>query len=211
MKRLATLALLLLPSTGWSHPHVFVDASAGMIFDAEGRVTGLSILWRYDAMTTLNLYVQLGLDADGDGALDAGDLARIAQGETDWPPDYEGDTYLFQKGARVALGRPENASAQMVGDQVEVRFDLPLAAPLPVQDGVVLKLYDPTYFYAYSVEAALTPESLPEGCAAQVIPFRPSAADAALQEDLAALSAEEIPDDPQIGARFADELRLTCD
>jgi ABC-type uncharacterized transport system substrate-binding protein len=211
MTRIAALALLLLPSAGLSHPHVFVDASAGMSFDAQGRLAGLRILWRYDAMTTLNLYVQLGLDADGDGALDAADLARVAQGETDWPPDYEGDTYLYQDGAKVPLGRPQNAEARMVGDRVEVVFDLPLAEPIAVSEGVALKLYDPSYFYAYTVQETLDSAALPAGCAADVIPFKPSAADAALQADLAALSAEQIPDDPQIGARFADEVHVSCD
>lgn len=210
MMRLAPLALLLLPSTGLAHPHIFVDASAGLRFDDAGRLEALRIVWLYDGMTTLNLYVQLGLDEDGDGALNEIDLARVAHGETDWPPDYEGDTYLLQGNAKVPLGRPENGTARMIGDRVEVTFDLPLAEPLAVTDGAVLKLYDPTYFYAYSVETVLEPSALPAGCALSVVPFEPDAADAEAQRQLAALSAEEVPDDPQIGERFADEVRLTC-
>lgn len=211
MRSLVALLALGLPHMAAAHPHVFVDASAGFRFDAQGRMTGLHIVWLYDAFTTLNLYVQLSLDADGDGALDDEDLARIAHGETDWPPDYAGDTYLFQDGTPVALARPENGSARMVGDRVEVSFDLPLARPLAVnghQTG--LKLYDPEYFYAYTLKEALVPSPLAAGCRSGLIPFRPDAADAATQRQLAALSVEQIPDDPEIGARFADELRLTC-
>ncbi|WP_138464230.1 DUF1007 family protein [Poseidonocella sp. HB161398] len=210
MKPILVVLMLLLPRLAAAHPHVFVDASAGLRFDAEGRLAGLRITWLYDAFTTLNLYVQLGLDADNDGALDAGDLAKIAEGETDWPPDYPGDTYLFLDGAPVALARPENGTARMEDDRVEVSFDLDLAAPLEVAGHAAsLKLYDPEYFYAYTLGTVLD-SALPAGCRTEVIPFEPDAADKALRRELAALSAEEVPDDPQIGARFADELRLTC-
>ena len=73
-----------------------------------------------------------------------------------------------------------------------------------------LKLYDPGYYYAYGMQLAAAP-TLPAGCSAELIPFRADAATAELQAALSALSAEEVPDDPEIGARFADEIRLTCD
>lgn len=211
MKTTAALLFLALPSAAWAHPHVFVDASAGLVFDAEGRLSGLRIVWLYDAFSTLNLYVQLDLDTDGDGALDESDLAKIAEGETDWAPDYPGDTYLFQDAAPVALGHPEHGAARMIGDRVEVSFDLPLAEPLPVAGHVTsLKLYDPAYFYAYSLQQVLDPTNLPAGCRPRLIPFQPSAVDEATRQQLAALSIEQLPDNPEIGARFADELRLAC-
>jgi ABC-type uncharacterized transport system substrate-binding protein len=213
MKRLCvTLALMLPPQIAGAHPHIFIEASAGLHFDTEGRLTGLHLVWLYDAFTTLVLYDQLQLDADGDGALDAGDLAKVAAGETDWSPDYPGDTYLRQGGAPVALGKPDHARARMIGDKVEVSFDLPLAAPLIVDRQVTsLKLYDPSYYYAYTLPALAQSMPLPDGCQTQLIRFEPSDADNRIRQQLAALSAEEIPDDPEIGARFADELRLTCD
>ncbi|MEI4470608.1 DUF1007 family protein [Frigidibacter sp. MR17.24] len=203
-----TSALLLAPLPALAHPHVFADSHAGFAFDAEGRLAGLRISWLYDAFTTLVLYDQLSLDADGDGQLDAGDLARVAEGETDWPPEYEGDTYLWVDGAPRALGRPRNGTARMVGDRVEVSFDLPLADPARL-GAASLKLYDPSYYYAYSIKG-LSGE-LPAGCEARVIPFEPGNADRRIMATLAALSQEEIPDDPEIGARFADEIRLQCD
>lgn len=212
MSRLALLLFLTLPGMALAHPHVFVDASAGLRVDAAGRLSGLRIVWLYDAFTTLNLYVQLDLDADGDGQLDAGDLAAIAEGETDWDPGYAGDTYLFRDGSAVALGRPEHGSARMIGDRVEVSFDLPLPQPVALGGHVTsLKLYDPEYFYAYSLTRVLGPPDLPGGCQLALIPFQPSALDEETRNQLAALSVEQIPDDPGIGARFADELRLTCE
>ncbi|MEM8823617.1 MAG: DUF1007 family protein, partial [Pseudomonadota bacterium] len=36
-----------------AHPHVFVDAQSGFVFDDEGRLEALRITWTYDALTTL--------------------------------------------------------------------------------------------------------------------------------------------------------------
>jgi polyphosphate kinase len=211
LRAVLVLPFLLLPPAARAHPHVFVDASAGFLAGADGRLDALRIVWLYDAFTTLVLYDQLGLDPDGDGQLDAADLAAVAAGETDWPPEYAGDTYLWRGGAAVALGRPAEAVARMVGDRLEVAFDLPLAEPLQLARGVFsLKLYDPGYYYAYGMQIAAVP-ALPGGCRAELIPFRADAATAELQAALSALSAEEVPDDPEIGARFADEIRLTCE
>ena len=211
LRAVLVLPFLLLPPAARAHPHVFVDASAGFLAGADGRLDALRIVWLYDAFTTLVLYDQLGLDPDGDGQLDAADLAAVAAGETDWPPEYAGDTYLWRDGAPVALGRPAEAVARMVGDRLEVAFDLPLAEPLLLAPGALsLKLYDPGYYYAYGMQIAAAP-ALPGGCRAELIPFRADAATAELQAALSALSAEEVPDDPEIGARFADEIRLTCE
>ena len=122
MLRLLALSFLLAGAAGSAvaHPHVFVDATPRFVFDGPGRLAGLRITWRYDAFSTLVLYDQLELDRDGDGKLDAQDLERVAKGETDWPPEYEGDTYLWIGGAKVPLARPMNGVARMVGDRVEV-------------------------------------------------------------------------------------------
>ncbi|PTE20430.1 hypothetical protein C5F48_17495 [Cereibacter changlensis JA139] len=208
MLRTITLASALALSAGpvLAHPHVFVDASAAFVFDGDS-LTELRITWLYDAFTTLVLYDQLDLDHDRDGKLDAQDLERVAHGETDWPPEYEGDTYLWVGGVKQPLGRPANGVARMVGDRVEVSFDLPLAEARATEGlRASLKLYDPAYYYAYTVVGAAA-----DRCEAQVIPFQPDAAERALQEELNALSQEEMPEDPMIGARFADGIALTCD
>lgn len=207
-RALLAIALSLVTTPALPHPHVFVDAKAGFAVDDRG-LTGLRITWLYDAFTTLVLYEQLDLDRDGDGKLDAADLERVAFGETDWAPEYEGDTYLWVDGAKEALGRPRNGVARMVGDQVEVSFDLPLAAPEPLGGlSASLRLYDPAYYYAYDVTGT---DGSVEGCAVALVPFEPDAEDQALQDQLSALSQEEVPDDPTIGARFADEITLQCD
>lgn len=210
MRILAPL-LLLLPLQAQAHPHVFVDATGGFRFH-DGALTGLRIVWQYDAFTTLLLYDQLDLDKDGDGALDDADMAEIVRGETVWDPGYEGDTYLWIGGAKQALSQPMNGAARMVGDAVEVSFDMALEQPVPVAGlRASLKLYDPFYYYAYDIPGAPLMLDAPGNCRAETVPFVADAQSRELQEQLLQLSQEELPDDPNVGARFADEIVLQCD
>ncbi len=195
-------------SAAMSHPHVFIDARAGFQFDADGRLVSLEVTWTYDAFTSLLLFDILDLDKDGDGKLNDADRAMIVAGETDWPEGYVGDTYLELNGASVALTRPVDGAAWLADDKVTLTFDLPLANPLVTDGDLVLKFYDPTYYYAYEVVAL---DGAPQpGCTTEIIPFEPDEALADLQEQLAALSREETPTQEDVGRLFADQVWLRC-
>lgn len=208
----SVLVLALSGTAALAHPHVFVDAEGTYLFDDRGRLAGIRIYWLYDAFTTLLLHDTLGLDPDGDGALDEADMQRIVTGETDWPPDYEGDTYLWIGGQKQALSRPLRASAHMVEDRVGVSFALALEVPVEMSGRVAsLKLYDPFYYYAYSIPGAGRLSGPAEGCHVRVNRFVADEQSQAIREQLSALSKEDIPDDPNIGALFAEEIVLQCD
>lgn len=204
-----TLSALTLAGPALAHPHVFVDARAGFAFDAGGRLVSLRISWTYDAFTSLTLFDILDLDKDGDGELDDADRAAIVAGETEWQDDYKGDTYLESAGADVPLGRPINGEASMAEERITVTFDLPLAAPIDVAGEVVLKLYDPNYYYAYTLVGL--DDLSGTRCRADIVPFVPDAATAELQSQLAMLSREEMPEQENVGRLFADQVRLSCD
>ncbi|WP_369835072.1 DUF1007 family protein [Donghicola sp. XS_ASV15] len=194
-----------------AHPHVFVDVTGSFVMNENGQLEAIRIHWLYDAFTTLMAMQNLGLDADNDGKLDEADLRRFAEAETDWAPEYEGDTYLYIDGEKVKLSAPQEARAEGPGDQIGVGFTLALDEPVEMNSRkATLKLYDPIYFYSYAV----TPQSSVEGpigdCNFEIIPFDPDQELAKLQSQLQALSQEETPEDPNVGAQFAETLELTC-
>ena len=191
-----------------AHPHIFVDARSGFVFNEAGQLSALRIQWTYDAFTSLTLFDILDLDKDNDGLLDDADRAAIVAGETDWQDDYKGDTYLEAGGVDIPLARPLNGSAWLADDRISVAFDLPLQAPLELNGTVLLKLYDPSYYYAYTV-VGLEETDMGE-CMAELRNFEPDAATAELQAELALLSQEETPEQEDVGRLFADEVRLTC-
>ena len=54
--------------------------------------------------------------------------------------------------------QPTNASAEMQGDRIAVRFDLPLNELPDLSLGtMILRLYDPTYHYAYTATGLTNP------------------------------------------------------
>ena len=206
----ATLALCLVGSVAQAHPHVYVDARAGFVID-EGRLQALRIEWRYDLLTSLYLVEILDLDRDRDGELDDADRAAIVAGETEWEPGYDGDIHLTLDGAPVAMTRPEDASAAQIDDQIVVRFTLPLADPLTLPAGeIVLRLYDPIFYYAYTILDGSDAPALPGHCQTEITPFTPDEASDALRARLAALSREEVPEDETVGRLFADRVTLHC-
>jgi ABC-type uncharacterized transport system substrate-binding protein len=194
-----------------AHPHVFVDARTGFIFGADGQLEALRISWTYDEFTTLILFESLNLDQDGDGQFSDSDRAAIIAGETNWDRAYKGDVYLEFAGQDYPLGRPEAAAVTLNNNQVEVSFDLPLSHPLRIDNtSVFLRLYDPFFYYAYTIVPPTDPPNMPEGCQAEIVPFEPNAAESALKDKLAALGLDEIPAVENVGRLFSDEVRLTC-
>lgn len=212
MKAPLICALCLMPALATAHPHVFVDAEV-VFLGSPSALDEIRVTWRYDEFTTLFLIETLDLDRDGDGVLDAEDEARIVAGETDWPPEYEGDIYMHAGGQHVAMTRPHNADAGMVDGRIFVTFDLPLATPQPLTPGaqISLKLYDPYYYYDYDILPGAMIDPAAPGCAVTLVPFAPDREDAALQEGLRLLARDEVPAEENIGARFADELVVHCD
>ena len=191
-----------------AHPHVFVDAGVGFDFDTNGRLVAIRVIWRYDAFTSLTLFDILDLDVDGDGLLNDADRAAIVAGETDWADGYKGDTFMEMNNAEIALTRPVAGRAWLSNDQISVSFRLPLADPLVLEDDVVLRLYDPSYYYAYDVVSF--DDLAPENCFVSLKEFEPDKASADLQNQLATLSREETPAQADVGRLFADEIWLKC-
>ena len=200
----------LMAGQALAHPHVFVDTSLEVVFAPDGQAQALRVTWTYDALFTLSLLEDLGLDPGGDGALTEAETAAIQGFDMDWPPDFPGHLYAFAGGQPLALSGPEAFSARLVGDRVSSTHLRRLLTPLrPGDRGLIVKSYDPEHYYHYDITAAGLQAP---GCAALVIPHDPVAADAALT---AASEAYANATDleaafPLIGEYYADRVEVTC-
>lgn len=220
MRRLVPASLVALavlaPGLAGTHPHVWVTGGAHFGVDAEGRIERIYINWTYDEFASLYLLNYLSADADGDQVLSEEDKAKILADQTQWPDDFAGDSYLFVEGAKKKMGKPVNPDTRILpSGQVEVTFERLLETPFrPGADGpdAIVRVYDPTFYYAYEVTEppeVRGPEG--HGCTTRHVPYDPSAPGlAALRTELAALGTDETPEQQDVGALFADELRLTC-
>jgi len=207
----ALVAGLSAPQTASAHPHVFIDGGVDFVMDASGDLTALRITWIYDPLASLFLLEDLGIFGLDDSDLTPELRAELAASQTSWTEGYDGDSYLWHDGDPVALSGPVDPTARIEDGRIVFTFQRETATPLRPGSDTTVKIYDPTYYSAYAVTQAARIEGPAEGCAAEVEPFEPTPLLARLQESLAAIPADGMPEDTEIGARFAEKAHIRCD
>lgn len=212
--RLLIALFCLIAAPVWAHPHVFVSTGIEVVMDAQDRVTHLRITWEYDELYSLLVTEDLGVDEDYDEVLTPADLAKLQGFDMQWIDGFNGDLVVALGGEELALSGPTAPTATMANGKItttHLRAVLP-APEMAAGDVLSIKPFDATYYTAYDVtlpvdvtgrEGCTTTRNLPD-------------IDAELrrkQEELAELPPEvEVADAgfPEIGARFATEIVMTC-
>jgi ABC-type uncharacterized transport system substrate-binding protein len=189
-----TLLGLLAAAPAVAHPHVFVDARVETVFDAEGRITALRHVWRFD--DAFSAFASQGLDTDGDGILTVDELKPLAKVNVDSLKDYDYFTTFRSAGRRVGFKLPTEYWLQMNDGFLTLFYTLQLMQPVnPGADGVTIDVYDPSYFVDYQM-VEQNPDPLigaPAGCTAELRrKGEPDAATAAILGQIP-VSEREIP------------------
>lgn len=209
MMRISGLAAVFIAMAGAAeaHPHVFMDSDLRLLRDAEGRFAVLEVIWTYDAFYSLSLTTDLGLDADGDGVMSPEDMAVLQGIDAQWAPGFVGDTYVTADGQDIALSPPRDHQVRYEDGRIISRFLRDLAQPADPAKAITLRNFDPGYYIEYSVLYAKA-----EGCETEIRPPDLSAADQALQAELAQLpiGQDAEAEFPAVGGLFAQEVRVTC-
>lgn len=202
---LAVAAGLALAGPAAAHPHVFMDTALEVIRDGEGRAVSLRVTWTYDPFFSLVLITERGLDPDADGVLTEAETAALQGFDMNWEPGFPGDTYAFAGAAPVALSGPRDGVARYEGGRIVSSHVRDLAEP--VAGLLVVKNYDPTYYTEYTIR-----EVMAEGCGVEIVAPDLTAAERALQAELAKIPADVDVEMgfPEVGAVFAQEVRVTC-
>jgi ABC-type uncharacterized transport system substrate-binding protein len=209
---LASLAFaaLGLAAPAAAHPHVFVDAGVDFVLGASGKVERIRVTWVYDDLFSLYLLQELGVDP----AAPPGEAARaaIVKDQSDWHPEFSGDSFVTAGGEAVPLSRPLNVTGDVVNNRVVTSHERTLGTPVdPRAVEVVAEIYDPVYFVAYAVVGPTRVEGPgAEACSAALIPFQATDGLVALQNELLTLGLDQTPEDQTVGRLFAERVRLTC-
>jgi ABC-type uncharacterized transport system substrate-binding protein len=206
------LALLVLPVPALAHPHVFVDATVEVIFDAQNRATALRIGWTYDDLFSLMIIEDRGLDPDYDTVLTDAEVAQLSGFDMQWEAGYPGDTYALMGGQPLALSQPKDFTATSADGKITSTHTRSFDAPLAIgSDPLVIRVYDPTYYTSYAIlgQPALTGAT---GCSVQVFAPDAAVAEATYLEAVGQMDAQMLEDGnfPAIGAAYAMEARVTC-
>jgi ABC-type uncharacterized transport system substrate-binding protein len=206
-----TCAVSICASSARAHPHVFVDFQAEILFDAQGRITHVRNVWRFDR--AFSAYASQGLDKDGDGKLSEKELAPLAKTNVESLKSYAFFTYLRIGKQQLKFEFPDQYFLRVYDGHLTLFFQLPLTTPTAPGPATSLEIYDPEYFVAFtfSKKNPITLYQAPSGCAAQIHPPRPL--DATTIAKLAAIPADEHDLPPELrdaAAGIANVITLTC-
>ena len=114
-----------------------------VVFDGEGRITGLRLDWLFDDFYSVFVMDEISGDTRSQDEI----LAEIARQDLQNLSEYGYFTDLRVDGARVDTGVVEQFDIDLRGMRLWLQFTVPLQAPLdPRAQEVVFGIYDPTYF-----------------------------------------------------------------
>jgi len=198
------LAVLAAPAAR-AHPHVFVDVGLRFETDGQGRLTGVEVRWAYDALYSMLVLSDRGLDTDGDMTLTPAERARLNGFDLrDWPQGFEGALFIETAAGKVALGPPEALSVRLEEGRLVTRHRRPFGPVAPAR--LEVRPYDPSYYAALELSGAL---HLPDGCTGEIVKPDRSAADARV-ERLGDAGTEAFFAEVEVGIQYADTLVVTC-
>lgn len=212
MLRSFPLALALLaPQAVSSHPHIFVEARVQLHFAPDGGLT-IGLDWEYDALFSLLVTSDFGLDPDGDLVLTAEETDRLQTEIAAWPEDFAGDLEVTQAGVLLPLAAKEDHRMTYAAGIFTETHLRPLTGPVDLAAPLQIRVYDPTYYTAYSLDQRVTISGR-DDCSAVILPADLDAAYALARELTGRIdfsSDDPAAVFPEIGAAFADTIVVQC-
>jgi len=209
---LALAALALAPGGAEAHPHVFIDARAELVYDAEGQLTAIRHVWRFDE--AFSAFATQGMATDDNGLITRETLQPLAKVNIDSLKDYDYFSLLHIGGKRYGFKIPTEYWLQMDQGQLTLFFTLNLTQPVKVaKQNLVLDVYDPSYFVDFTLvpsEPALLVNA-PSGCKLTVAPKgEPDAAAAAILSQIPASERDLPPEYQSLTKDLANRITVTC-
>ena len=194
-----------------AHPHVFVDGGIDFVFAEDGRLQAVELTWLYDEFETLYMVARYGLSLNSKGELGEEERLKLIEELRVFPEDFDGSAHLSVDDKALDLDWPKDVDAQLLNGRLLLTFVRDLTSPFHVEGKEIeAAFYESTYFFAFKITN--TPKLIGPAteCQTEVIPFSPDPNDASLFAKLASLSREDVPEDENVGAQFADRISLRC-
>ena len=224
MLRLIVSTIMLLMAgvpSALAHPHVWVDAAAEVVFDDTGAIVAIRHAWRFDE--AFSSYLMLGLDTNGDGHYSREETAELAEVNVTSLADFHFFTSMAGAALTDRLGdlysqtfqAPEDYYLEHDGIRTTLHFTLPLSSAVVAADHdlVILDIYDPEFFVAFSLveDDPITLADAPAGCALSI--DEPPELDDSYANILSLIPADEaVPEELlSVTEQLANRARITCE
>ena len=146
---LIACTMLVFAGEARAHPHVFVDMKSAFVIDAEGRLTAVRHVWRFDE--PFSAYAVQGLDSDGDGTYNREELTELAKVNVESLEEFDFFTFLEFSDEAVSFAAPTDYWLEHDGQRLTLHFTLPVAdGPRLKEAPILADLFDPEFFVAFA-------------------------------------------------------------
>lgn len=203
----ALAALCLTAGPALAHPHVYVTMKSELVYDAEGRITGVRHAWTFDDM--FSTYATQGLESKEKGIFTREELAPLAEVNVTSLKEFDFFTQGKLNGKKAEFDAPRDYWLEFKDQLLTLHFTLPVKAPAKVRD-LALEIYDPIYFVSFGLaeKDPVTLAGAPAACKLNV-----SSPDDKVATQSQSLSesffSKPDPSNP-FGAQFANRIFVKC-
>jgi ABC-type uncharacterized transport system substrate-binding protein len=200
------LATLGVADVASAHPHVWVKASAALVFDGEGKVIAIRHAWDFDE--AYSAFAVQGLDHDKDGKVSRGEMAELAKVNTESLLEFDYFTRIKLDGKKQAFGAPTDYWLDYDKGILTLHFTLPLKSPKSAR-AVGLEIYDPTFFVSFAFADGNEPVTATRaGCAVAVT--RAKGLDVQAGQSLGESFFSSLSNTSEFGAQFSNKAVISC-
>lgn len=198
----AFLAFLAIAGPAAAHPHIRIDAKAVLLFDANGRLTGIRHEWVFDE--AFSSWSIRGLDKDGDGTTSSEETQELANEHLQGLAEYSFYSSARDGEESLTFAEGRDASLTVEDARTTLRFTVVLDQPHSIAGTLDIAVNDPDYNadITFADPSTVTAEGLPDGCAItleQPTPLAPG-----IEEQVSA-----VPPEQQLPAELAAAVGAT--
>lgn len=199
------LAVFFLSPSIQAHPHSWIEMKTH-IEGENGVITGLSMEWSFDAMTSM--YMLDGEDLASESEEET--FKKLASSVIDNMMYEHYFTYFYDGETPIKYSVAENAKFERDKSKLVMTFELPLSKPKPVtRDSLRLLIFDPSYFvdmsWSSQSDVSLSPD-LERQCALELVEPNPTPEQMSYAMSL---SVDADPDNT-LGQLFTQTIKLNC-
>lgn len=159
----AALLAACLPAA--AHPHVFADSRMEIVGTADGMLSSVRNIWRFDELFSSSVVVDF--DKNGNGTLDDDEVQAVAETVRQSIAEWEFYTFVSIGNRDLKLTPPAEIRGLFEKGQLLLFFEMKPAEPVDLKAApVTFSVYDESYFVAFDFadESAFHLLDLPGTC-----------------------------------------------
>jgi ABC-type uncharacterized transport system substrate-binding protein len=188
-----------------AHPHAWIDVQSEILFDGQGRVTGLRQTWVFDEFYTEFALQDFGVAQQG--VVDTSKLVKLGKENLENLKTFGYFTFMDAGQTRLNFSGYRDITSDLKENRIRLSFTLTLEKPIhPQKQTISYRIYDPSYYIEMKHIKDGVRMSGPSSCHATLERPKPDVAVIAMAGALD--KNAKAPED--LGRFFAERVDLHC-